>query len=158
MALIGLGLHLNLYRNSFLFPRSWNTYYSALCGSLLIFFKDKKSRDEMKLTSSMPPPLNVENSNVRSSNDYKGRKHVFELKAPDGAEFLFDVSTEKERDEWINSIQRAAGISLFGEARDKWIMVSIVERATSRSSQRTREPKGSMLFHSIEFPFRSSGN
>ena len=63
----------------------------------------------MKLNNSMPPPLNVEKANVRPSNDYKGRKHVFELKAPDGAEFLFDVGSEKERDQWINSIQRAAG-------------------------------------------------
>jgi len=89
--------------------RSWNGYYGALCGNLLIFFKDKKSRDEMKLTSSMPPPLNVEDAAIRPANDYKGRKNVFELKAPDGAEFLFDVATPKERDDWVNAIGRAAG-------------------------------------------------
>ena len=76
----------------------------------LFFPQDKKARDEMKLASSMPPPLNVENAVVRPANDYKGRKHVFELKAPDGAEFLFDVATEKERDEWLNAVQRAAGM------------------------------------------------
>merc|ERR1719334_807225 len=89
--------------------RSWNTYYSALCGNLLIFFKDKKARDEMKLTNSLPPPLNVEDAAVRPANDYKGRKNVFELKAPDGAEFLFDVPTPKDRDDWVNAIGKAAG-------------------------------------------------
>ena len=63
----------------------------------------------MKLTSSMPPPLNVEDAAIRPANDYKGRKNVFELKAPDGAEFLFDVATPKERDDWVNAIGRAAG-------------------------------------------------
>ena len=63
----------------------------------------------MRLTSSMPPPLNVEDAAVRQSNDYKGRRNVFELKAPDGAEFLFDVTSAKERDDWINAIEKIAG-------------------------------------------------
>ena len=64
----------------------------------------------MKLTSSMPPPLSVDNAAVRPANDYKGRKNVFELKAPDGAEFLFDVASPQDRDAWVNAIGRAAGM------------------------------------------------
>jgi spectrin beta len=99
--------------------RSWNSYYGALCGGLLIFFKDKKSRDEMRLTSSMPPPLNVDNAAVTPAPDHKGRKNVFELKAPDGAEFLFDVTTISERDEWINAIGRVAGPPSINVAYDR---------------------------------------
>ncbi|KAK0410555.1 hypothetical protein QR680_005192 [Steinernema hermaphroditum] len=88
--------------------RAWKKNYTILCGQLLCFFKDEAA---FLSNAASSPPIYILGARCEQAIDYSRRKNVFRLLPPDGAEYLFECSTETEMVEWINKIQFHANLS-----------------------------------------------
>ncbi|XP_078000869.1 spectrin beta chain, non-erythrocytic 5-like isoform X3 [Glandiceps talaboti] len=87
--------------------RSWKSFYTALCGQLLCFFKDKK---DFTLSNAATSPVNLQQANCSVASDYTKRKNVFRLKGSDGSEYLFGCKTTEEMTDWISKINFHASL------------------------------------------------
>ncbi|XP_055376264.1 spectrin beta chain, non-erythrocytic 1 isoform X2 [Condylostylus longicornis] len=87
--------------------RSWKTFHTVLCGQLLCFFKDENDFIQQKTATA---PVNILNAKCERAEDYTKKKHVFRLKLPDGAEFLFEAPTDSLMNEWVKKISFHASL------------------------------------------------
>ncbi|XP_029641431.1 spectrin beta chain, non-erythrocytic 1 isoform X3 [Octopus sinensis] len=77
--------------------RSWKTFYTALCGKVLCFFKDKDALED-KIPAAHS--LNINKAICEEATDYTKRENVLRLRLKDGAEFLLDAGSQKEMSNW----------------------------------------------------------
>lgn len=81
--------------------RQWKVCYTALCGQILCFFKNK---DDFSASKALCAPIGLHNSLCMVASDYVKRKYTFRLVNTDGSEYLFSCSTDVEMLDWVEKI------------------------------------------------------
>lgn len=82
--------------------RSWEKLYCVLTSNSLRCFKDAK---HSKLRDELP----LAGVNAGVAGDYHKKPHVFRLRFPTGAHYIFHCKDDNERDSWINRINAVSG-------------------------------------------------
>jgi spectrin beta len=119
--------------------RSWEKVYAVLSGETLAFFKDQKiAKTDPKVYHKHETPIELQGSTASAATDYSKRPNVFRLKLPSGAEFLFQCKDDAEKNEWINRINSASGVT---SERVAMTTRSQTMPATVESEARREEPK-----------------
>ncbi|XP_054154264.1 spectrin beta chain-like isoform X2 [Oppia nitens] len=88
--------------------RSWDKVYMILKSGQLLAYKDQKHfRQEPENIYRNETPIDLKGVVVEVAANYTKKKHVFRLKLPNGAEYLFQAKEDDEMNLWINRIQSA---------------------------------------------------
>ncbi|XP_022245252.1 spectrin beta chain-like isoform X3 [Limulus polyphemus] len=86
--------------------RSWEKIYMVLQGRSLFTYKDQKHfKQEPENYFHGEPPIDLEGGGAEVATDYTKKKHVFRLKLPGGAEYLFQAKDDDEMNEWLQKLQ-----------------------------------------------------
>ena len=78
----------------------------VLKSGILLAYKDQKHfKQEPENFYRGEPPLELKGVAIEVATNYTKKKHVFRLKLPNGAEYLFQAKEDEEMNLWINKIQ-----------------------------------------------------
>ncbi|GAB1601116.1 spectrin beta chain, non-erythrocytic 1-like isoform X2 [Argonauta hians] len=102
--------------------RSWKTFYTALCGKVLCFFKDKDALEERIPAAHS---LSINRATCEEATDYTKRENVLRLRLRDGAEFLLDAGSQKDMFYWQQKISYWARLDSDDSSRTNFIKDSI---------------------------------
>lgn len=120
--------------------RSWDKVYLVLQGNVLLVYKDQKHyKQDPENYYRGESPLDVTGSTSAIAGDYTKRKHVFRLKLPGGAEYLFQAKDDEEMNAWLKILNKAA-------AEDDSQTPGYSQTLPSRSDERKDEQKRRSLF------------
>ncbi|XP_013782687.1 spectrin beta chain-like isoform X2 [Limulus polyphemus] len=90
--------------------RSWDKLYLVLQGKTLLAYKDQKHfKMEPENYFHGDQPIDLTGGGAEIAGDYTKKKHVFRLKLPGGAEYLFQAKDDEEMSSWVQKLQVAAG-------------------------------------------------
>lgn len=133
--------------------RSWNQLFVVLSGGKLMFFKDAQTASRgiqdgrynsaSRSTWKGEHPLDLLSCNVDVASDYTKRSNVFRLKLTNGAEYLFQATSQDEMNLWVQKFKQIQA-ELGGSALDD----SQSQVDGSVSSQSTRKSKSLFSFGS----------
>lgn len=94
----------------------------------------KKSKNELPVwTHSM------DGAEVTVASDYLKERYVIRLRIEDGPQFLITMPTEKDRNEWIASIESAINISSDLDVRSMPQFITLISRRLRRDLNGTRQ-------------------
>ncbi|CAG2100104.1 unnamed protein product [Medioppia subpectinata] len=83
---------------------SWDKVYVVLKSGQLLTYKDQKHYKQDKGSEAA---IDLKGIVIEIAANYTKKKHVFRLKLPNGAEFLFQAKEDEEMNVWMNKIQSA---------------------------------------------------
>ncbi|KAI5737071.1 hypothetical protein M8J76_009801 [Diaphorina citri] len=95
--------------------RSWDKIFVSLRGTLLYFYKDQKSaKSSPEIYYKNETPFELRGGSAQVADDYSKKKHVFRVKADNGAEYLFQAKNDEEMNKWVTALsnvceQQASG-------------------------------------------------
>lgn len=88
--------------------RSWDKLYVVLKKGQLFAYKDQKhAKTDPSTFYRGEAPLVLKEITVEVASNYTKKKHVFRLKLPNGAEYLFQAKEDNEMNQWIQKINSA---------------------------------------------------
>ncbi|XP_052270062.1 spectrin beta chain-like isoform X3 [Dreissena polymorpha] len=89
--------------------RSWDKVYVVVHGPSLSCYKDQKhAKQDPSTLIHHESPMELAGAEVEQATDYIKRPHVFRLRLPTGAEFLFMAKDNGEMEKWINTINNTS--------------------------------------------------
>uniref|UniRef100_A0A3P9IMB5 PH domain-containing protein n=1 Tax=Oryzias latipes TaxID=8090 RepID=A0A3P9IMB5_ORYLA len=86
--------------------RGWNSYFAVLSSHTMCFFQDGK--DALR-SAACGLPLNLAGAECSPASDYTKKPNCFRLRLPDGAEYLFSVSSHFMMRKWVMRVQASTG-------------------------------------------------
>ncbi|KPM08896.1 beta chain spectrin-like protein [Sarcoptes scabiei] len=88
--------------------RSWDKIYVVLKKDKLMFYKDQKHvKNDPESYYKGEPVINLKDVIVEIASNYTKKKHVFRLKLPNGAEYLFQAKDDAEMEFWLQKFNLA---------------------------------------------------
>jgi len=88
--------------------RSWDKVYIVVKNGQMLAYKDQKHfRHEPDNFYRGEPPLDLKGAVIEVATNYTKKKHVFRLKLPNGAEYLFQAKEDEEMNIWMSKVQSA---------------------------------------------------
>lgn len=88
--------------------RSWDKVYIVVKSGQMLAYKDQKHfKQEPENLYRGEPPLDLKGAAIEVATNYTKKKHVFRLKLPNGAEYLFQAKEDDEMNQWIGKMESA---------------------------------------------------
>ncbi|XP_006823752.2 uncharacterized protein LOC102809739 [Saccoglossus kowalevskii] len=83
--------------------RTWQNVYVVQQGKLLHFYEDQYNRN-MGTSLNCEPPMDLTHAQITVAGDYTKKKHVFRIRQPSGAQYIFQARDNPEMMFWLCSL------------------------------------------------------
>ncbi|GAA5806017.1 hypothetical protein EDC94DRAFT_622821 [Helicostylum pulchrum] len=118
--------------------RSWRYYYVQLLGTKIMAFTNNPNKRKSK--NALPVwTHSMHGAEVTVASDYLKERHVLRLRIQNGPQYLITMPTEKERNDWIASIESAINISSDLDVRSMPQFITLISRRRRRDLNGTRQ-------------------
>lgn len=118
--------------------RKWEKLYVVMGNRIMGFYKDQKhAKADPSNYHRHEPPLELEGASATVATDYNKRPHVFRLKLPNGADYLFQAKDNDEMNAWIQKLMQASGLDASSPTRAQTLPAMSSEGRKEESKRRS---------------------
>lgn len=117
--------------------RSWKYYYIQIYGTMIMAYTQKPGTVKGRASKVEPVwTYSMHGSEATVASDYLKERHVVRLKLENGPQYLINTCTEKNKKEWIATMETSTNISSDLDVRSMPQFITILSRRNRANGSR----------------------